>query len=59
VANPGPPPHPARNLADAAILFAAAVEDETRAPKREWDRLRAAALRYQNTPRPKGRPRST
>jgi hypothetical protein len=56
---PGPAPHPSRNLKDAALLFAAAVEDETKAPKREWDRLRQAALRYQNEPRPRGRPRST
>jgi hypothetical protein len=56
---PGPTPHPSRNLKDAALLFAAAVEDETKAPKREWDRLVKAALRYRNEPRTPGRPRST
>ena len=58
---PGPTPHPARNLADAAILYAEAVEagDVKPAIKRQWDRLRAAALRYQNEPRPRGRPRKT
>lgn len=52
-----PKPHPARNLADAAILYAAAIEAEVKAPKREWDRLVKAALRYATQHRPIGRPR--
>jgi hypothetical protein len=56
---PGPAPQPARRLADAALLYAAAVEDETKAPKREWDRLVKAALHYQISKRPTGRPSNT
>jgi hypothetical protein len=56
---PGPAPHPSRNLKDAALLFAAAVEDETKAPKKEWDRLAKAALRYSTALRLPGRPRKT
>lgn len=44
-------------LSDAAILYAAAVEAEVKSPKREWDRLAKAALRYANTKRTIGRPR--
>ena len=55
---PGPEPHPFRRLADAAILYALAIESESKAPKREADRLVKAALRYQHQPRPVGRPRS-
>jgi hypothetical protein len=49
-------PHPARRLADAAIEYAAAVEAEG-PTRREWDRLRKAAIYYRDTPRPMGRPR--
>jgi hypothetical protein len=56
---PGPVAHPFRRLADAAILYAEALEaeDVQSAIKRQADRLRKAALRYQSTPRPRGRPR--
>jgi hypothetical protein len=52
---PGRKPHPARNLRDAAILFALAVESEGDM-KNPWNRLRMAALRYQEEDRPYGRP---
>jgi hypothetical protein len=41
-------------LRDAAIEFAAAVEAQA-GTTREWDRLRRAALRYQDMPRARGR----
>jgi hypothetical protein len=56
VAKPGPVAHPARRLADAALLYAVAVESETKCPKREWDRLVKAALHYRSSKRPVGRP---
>jgi hypothetical protein len=59
VTKPGPKADPWVRLADAAILYAAAVEAESKAPKREADRLVKAALRYQTTHRPAGRPRSS
>jgi hypothetical protein len=54
--NPGPKPDPWGRLAQAAILYSAALEDEKKAPKKEADRLVKAALFYQRTPRPIGRP---
>ena len=54
----GPKANPARTLADAAIDYSAAVEAESKAPKKEWDRLVKAALRYQTSRRVKGRPLS-
>ena len=54
---PGPTANPAVRLADAAILYAAALEAELKRPKREWDRLVKAALAYQHQPRRMGRPR--
>ena len=58
MSKPGPEPHPARRLSDAAILFGVAVEAEDGFPKREWDRLVKAALAYRNSKRPIGRPRN-
>ena len=48
--------NPATVLRDAAILFSGAVEagDDL---KTTWNRLRKAALRYQEGPRVMGRPR--
>ena len=43
---PGPKPAPAVRLSAAAIEYAAAVEVEPGHPKREWDRLVKACLRY-------------
>ena len=51
---PGPRPEPAWNLKVAALEYAAAVESEHET-RREWDRLRRAALRYQEGERPPGR----
>lgn len=56
----GRPPAPledkAKTLRDAAIEYAAAVESEQDGPK-DWDRLRAAAKRYTDAEKRKGRPR--
>lgn len=54
---PGPRAHPARTLADAAILYAADLEVCGKITKRGWDRLAKAALRYRADPKPLGRPR--
>ena len=54
---PGPIGNPAETLKAAAIEYAAALEDESKAPKHEWDRLVKAALRYRRLPRVIGRPR--
>ena len=52
---PGPKPHPARRLMDAAVDFATALEfgqDQRKA----WDKLRKAGLAYAASERHRGRP---
>lgn len=58
-------PAPARNLKDAAVLYALELEaDEVAGPdyrdrvRAAWDRLRKAAIRYREADRPNGRPRN-
>jgi hypothetical protein len=46
-----------RTLRDAAILYAGAVEAEG-PTRREWDALRKAAVRYAESEKRKGRPRT-
>jgi hypothetical protein len=43
---PGPKPQPSVRLSAAAIEYALALEESKGHPKREWDRLVKAALRY-------------
>jgi hypothetical protein len=58
VSKPGPVARPAQRLRDAALDFAAAVDDSPKLPKKEWDRLVKAALFYQKEPKAIGRPPS-
>ena len=52
------PQRPSVRLREAAITFAAAVElGDDHYVAVEWDRLRRAALNYQDGPRPVGRPK--
>lgn len=59
---PGPKPNPIRVLRDAAIEYGCAVEefDSGEGARKElvyyWDRLRRAALSYQEFGKPLGRP---
>jgi hypothetical protein len=55
---PGPKGNPARVLRDAAIEYCADVEAEADTMVPAWDRLRAAAIRYAESEKHKGRPRN-
>jgi len=54
---PGPVGRPEQVLRDAAIDYAADVEAEADTMVPAWDRLRAAAIRYAEAEKRKGRPK--